>query len=166
MDFIELHKRVHDRKAFDCGEFELNDFLKTKAAQHAAVGISKTLVLTTPEHPQDISAFYTVVAATVSSEVLPQNLPSTPIPVFLIAQMAVALPYHGQGLGKITLIKALEYLWRVSKSMPANAIILDCLNGEVEGFYSKFGFERLYVHNNRVRMFLPMKTVNQLFEGE
>ena len=32
-----------------------------------------------------------------------------------------------------------------------------------QAFYSKFGFEVLCDYNGRIRMFLPMNTVQQLF---
>jgi len=48
--------------------------------------------------------------------------------------------------------------------MKAYAIIVDCLNEKAEHFYSKYGFEVLRCHNGRVRMFMPMKIVGQLFQ--
>ena len=43
--FEELDKSVHDRNSFDCGELELNVFIKTQAAKHMQAGISRTMVL-------------------------------------------------------------------------------------------------------------------------
>jgi len=67
-------------------------------------------------------------------------------------------------LGKITLIKALEYLWGINTYMKAYAIIVDCLNENAEKFYSKYGFELLGCSNGRTRMFISMKIVGQLFQ--
>lgn len=47
--------------------------------------------------------------------------------------------------------------------MRAYAIIVDCLTDAAEQVYTKYGFETLCEYNGRVRMFLPMKTVAQLF---
>ncbi|EKL20706.1 hypothetical protein VCHC61A2_2593 [Vibrio cholerae HC-61A2] len=47
--------------------------------------------------------------------------------------------------------------------MRAYAIVVDCLTDSAQAFYTKFGFEVLCEHNERIRMFLPMKTVEQLF---
>ncbi len=169
--FVELDKAHHDRISFDSGEEELNDFIRTKAAKHMAAGISRTMVLPAvtplPGGKFPICAFYTITPSSIARETFPtdlvKRLPHYPIPVFLIAQLAVHFEFHGKGLGKITLIKALEYLWEVNAHMRAFAIIVDCLNDNAQSFYSKFDFEVLCTQNGRTRMFLPMKTVEQLF---
>lgn len=174
--FIPLDKSIHDRTSFDCGENELNQFLKTKAAKHMKVGVSNTLVMATETQLADsqlkngkrpISAFYTVTPSAIERKTLPEDLarklPHYPVPVFLIAQLAVEKKYHGQKLGQITLIKALEFLWTINQQMPAYAVIVDCLNKNIEKFYKKFGFEVLDDDNGKVRMYIPMKTVGELF---
>ncbi|MBW2100299.1 MAG: GNAT family N-acetyltransferase [Deltaproteobacteria bacterium] len=171
-EFVELDKAIHDRAQFDCGEVELNGFIRTKAAKHMKVGISRTMLLPAsvplPDGKYPICAFYTIAPGSISRETLPKKLmkklPRYPVPVFLLAQLAVHLKYHGQGLGKITLIKAIEYLWEINSHMRAYAIIADCLNENAEHFYSKYGFEVLCRHNGRLRMFLPMTIVRQLFQ--
>jgi len=91
-----------------------------------------------------------------------KKLPRYPIPVFW-AQLAVHQEFHGSGLGKVSLIKALEYLWEINAHMRAYAIVVDCLTKQAESFYAKYGFDVLCEINGRVRMFIPMKTVGQLF---
>ena len=77
--------------------------------------------------------------------------------------MAINIEYQGTGLGKITLIKALEYLWQVNSQMTAYAIVVDCINNNVKQFYKKYGFETLCDHNGKTRMYLPMNVVKSLF---
>lgn len=177
--FVELDKSKHDRESFDCDESDLNTFIKTHAAKHMQAGISRTMVLPAtvpltdkesdkePIQKVSICSFYTVVPSSIGRETLPvqlaKKLPRYPVPVFLLAQLAVDKEFHGEGLGKISLVKALEYLWEVNKYMPAYAIVVDCLNDSAEKFYQKFGFEFLCEQNGRTRLFLPMKTVGQLF---
>ncbi len=43
--FVELDKVHHDRSAFECGEKDLDSFIRTQAAKHMEIGISKTMVL-------------------------------------------------------------------------------------------------------------------------
>lgn len=169
--FEELSKSKHDRDSFDCGESELNTFIHTQAAKHMQAGISRTMVLsgTAPllNQKYPICAFYSVAPSSIGRKTLPaslaKKLPHYPIPVFLLAQLAVHKEFHGNGLGKVSLIKALEYLWAVNAHMRAYAIVVDCLTDSAQGFYQKFGFQVLCEQGGRVRMFLPMKTVGQLF---
>lgn len=170
-EFIALDKQVDDRSTFTCGEDELDHFLKTQAAKHMKVGVSKTMLLPAinplPNGKYPICSFFTVAPSSIKRASLPtkiaKSVPHYPIPVFLIAQLAVHTACHGQGLEKITLVKALEYLWKVNDHMRAFAIIVDCLNENVEQFYTKYGFELLNSENERTRLFIPMKTVAQLF---
>jgi GNAT superfamily N-acetyltransferase len=169
--FVELDKAHHDRSAFECGEKELDSFIRTQAAKHMEIGISKTMVLPGLEllsnRKKFICAFYTIAPSSIRRETLPatlaKKLPFYPVPVFLLAQMAVHADCQGQGLGKVTLINALEYLWNMNSYMRAFAVVVDCLNTTAEQFYKKYGFEFLCNHNGRTRMFISMKTLEQLF---
>lgn len=171
--FVELDKSAHDRDVFDCGEAELNTFIRQFAAKHMQANISRTMILPAkillPNNKLPICTFYTMAPSAISRETLPSHLakklPHYPIPVFLLAQLAVNTHHQGHGLGKISLIKALEYLWQVSQFLTAYAVIVDCLNEKAERFYTKYGFELLCENNGRKRMFMPMKTVNQLFSA-
>lgn len=170
--FLELDKTLHDRESFDCGEQELNAFLRTKALRHMKVGVSRTLVLPGEDVNNQgrrlIHAFFTVAPSMVNRETFSEQeakrLPLYPVPVFLIAQLAVDRRHQGEGLGKITLIKALEYLWKVNAHMPAYAVVVDCLTEKAITFYEAYGFRSLGQWRNHERLFLPMKTVDRLFE--
>ena len=171
--FVELDKAIHDRSTFDCGSEELNTFLQRHALRHMKVGVSKTMVLPALEALSNgkypICSFYTVAPSSIQRDALPQNisksLPHYPVPVFLIAQLAVDKRVQGQQLGKVTLIQALEFLWQVNQQMRAYAVVVDCVNDSVEEFYKKHGFHYLCKNCGKTRMFLPIKTVGQLFRG-
>lgn len=170
-EFEELSKALHDRDSFDCGEPELNKFIKTQAAKHMHAGISRTMVLSgstpLPNQKLPICAFYSIAPSSIDRDTLPLNLakklPRYPVPVFLIAQLAVQKEFHGKGLGKISLIKALQYLWEVNAHLRAYAVVVDCLTDSAQQFYAQYGFDILCEHNGRIRMFIPMKTVGALF---
>ena len=172
-EFVELDKGIHDRASFDCGETELNLFIQTQASKHMQAGISRTMVLPAsnpfPNQKIPICAFYSITPGSICRDTLPKalvkKLPRYPIPVFLIAQLAVHREFQGEGLGKICLVNALKYLWEINAHMRAYAIIVDCLTDAAEKFYAKYGFEVLCEHNGKVRMFLPMKTVARLFSS-
>lgn len=170
--FVELAKSVHDRESFACGEPELDDFIKKQALRHMQAGISRTMVLPAVKPMLDgrypICAFYTIAPGSISRKTLPdrlaKKLPGYPIPVFLLAQLAVHEDYKEEGLGKVALIKALEHLYDINVHMRAYAVIVDCLNESIAAFYEQFGFELLAKQDGQDRLFLPMKTVKRLFE--
>ena len=169
--FVQLSKSEHDRPSFNCGEPELNDLLQTKAAKHMTVGISRTMVLPTieplPNGKKGICAFYTIAPSSISRQSLPEKLqkrlPHYPVPVFLLAQLGVDRQFQGQGLGKISLVKALAHFKKINSHMRGYAVIVDCLNENAERFYFQYGFQKLDEHSQRTRLFLPMKTIEQLF---
>lgn len=172
--FVPLNKTLHDRSSFDCGENELNNFLQTRALKHMKMGISKTMVLSnnlsSSETIIPIRSFYTLAATSIDPHKFPgeiaKKLPYYPTPVFSIAQLAVSKDYHRHKLGTLTLVQALKHLLRINQEMPAFGVIVDCLNENLEAFYTHFGFKVLYQHNARIRMFLPMKTLEQLLSHE
>ena len=165
--FVELDKTVHDRKAFDCGTAELNLFFQQFAAKHRAAGISMTMVLPAQDNTADICAYYTLSHTEIKRQSLPKSaakrLPHYPIPVILIAQLAVHHQAHGQGLGKVTLIRALQHAFEIDEHLPSYAVVVDALDEQVQGFYEQYGFEEIDTNNHRKRLFLPMKTIAQLF---
>lgn len=169
--FVELDKKVHNRSSFDCGEQELNIFIQTQAAKHMAAGISKTLVLPAVDALSNgmfpICSFYTITPTSIERKTLPKalskKLPHYPVPAFLLAQLAVDVACHKRGLGKITLIKALEKLWGITSQMNAYVVIVDCLNDDARQFYEKYGFEMLSHQNGKDRLFIRMKTIGGLF---
>lgn len=172
-EFELLDKQLHHRKSFDCGQVELNSFIDKFAAKHMQSGISRTIVLPSAQiqlsDKYAICAFYTITISAIERETLPQKLarklPRYPIPVYVLAQLAVDKTFQGQGLGKIALINSLEYIWNVNQHMSAYAVVVDCLNDDAQAFYLKYGFQVLCNNNGKVRMFMPMETVGLLMKG-
>lgn len=173
-EFEEFDKAVHKRDAFDCGKKELNIFLEKEAARHQRANISKTYVLPasgrSAEGKKEICSFYTITPGVIKREDLDNELsrkmPRYPIPVILIAQLAVRSKNQGQGLGKITLISALKRVVSIAEYLACYAVTVDCLDEEALAFYSKYGFKKLCTHNDRTRMYLPIDTVRQLFDSQ
>jgi len=169
LHFVELCKQAHSRKTFDCGSDELNTFLYQFAAKHKEVGVSKTMVLPadSTDKPAPICAFYTLSHTEIKRTTLPpsiaKKLPHYPVPVLLIAQLAVHKDLQGRGLGEVSLIQALRHCLNINSFLPSYAVIVDSLENNVIEFYTQFGFKKLSNHNNRTRLYIPMKTLSLLF---
>lgn len=168
--FVEFDKTKHDRKTFDCGTNELNSFLRSKADEHRKLKISRTMVLPADQLGTNqlapIQAYYTTSSTTVKKTDIPdvtKRMPPYPVPVYVITCLAVSKEWQRQGLGKITLIKALENLYEVSKSMPAFAVVIEPIDARAENLYRKYGFQDLENNADSRRLFLPMGTLEALF---
>ena len=164
--FVELDKSVHDRKSFDCGEEELNRFLQQFAARNRIAGTSKTIVLPAIENKSIICAWYTLAHGSVDKHTLPRamtkRLSNYPVPIMLIAQLAVHREMQGQGLGTRTLIDALSRAYEIDSYLPYWAVIVDALNDNAQKFYESFGFQAIGNQSHRVRLFLPMTRVKEI----
>ena len=79
----------------------------------------------------------------------------------MLGRLAIDKNFQGKGIGKILLIDALKRCFGASDSIGAFAVIVDPLDKEAERFYKKYGFIKL---PDSGKMFLPMKTIRELFE--
>lgn len=165
--FVELDKTTHKRQAFDCGQDTLNRFIQQYAARHRQAGISKTMVLANSEY--GIRSFYTLSHTVIQRHSLPKNqtkkLPFYPIPVLIIGQLAVHKKEQGTGLGKVTLIKALQHCYEIHQVLPSFAVIVDAIDGSAVSFYQQYGFSLLEsAETTPIRLWLSMKAIETLFE--
>jgi hypothetical protein len=61
---IEPLSHAHDRESFDCGEQELNEFLRKYALQNQEKGIARTFVAVKPNRKR-VDGYYTLSAGCV-----------------------------------------------------------------------------------------------------
>jgi len=172
--FVALHKSLHDRASFDCGEDALNTFFHRYARQGMDVGVNYTWVLPAAGTPKgekkQICAWYTLSIAHIRHESLPpesaKRLPHYPLPVFVLGQLAVDVRCQGQGLGDITLINALRRCTQLSQQgqVAAIAVVVDVLNDSAMGFYRRYpDFRPLCLSDHSLpRLFIPMHVVRQI----
>jgi GNAT superfamily N-acetyltransferase len=160
---IEPLSRQHDRQSFDCGEAELNDFLRKQARQNAEKDFSRTYVLVRPPSLR-ITGFYTVCSGSVRLEDVPaaaaKGLPRYPVPVMVLARLAVDVARQGQGLGGDLLIDALRRATRLSDEVGVAAVTVDAMNQRARDFYMKFGFQPLL--DDDLHLFVFLKTIRAL----
>lgn len=163
--FIPLEKK-HNRKDFDCGNRELNEYLKRYARQNDKSGINKTFVAVKSDTPLIIDGYYTISSCTIDFQSLPEEkrrkLPAYPIPAALIGRLAVDISCQGEGLGTELLVNALWRIVRASSEIGIYAVRVDAIDDRAKEFYLKHEF--IPFGDNPLSLFLPIKTVKQEFE--
>jgi GNAT superfamily N-acetyltransferase len=137
-----LLKKDHDRNAFDCGVPTLNDYLKKYALQNQKKHAARTYVATRGNR---IVGYYTLAYGSVSLEEAPPSvksgLPRHPIPVILLARLAVDSTEQGHGLGAALLKDALLRTIQAAEIAGLRAMLVHAKDDAAKSFYEKFGFE-------------------------
>jgi len=167
--FVALDKSKHDVSAFCCDKPSMDNFLAQLTANHAQQGLSKIWVLS-EENTQDkerLAAYLTlsqhgIEKASISSK---KSLPLYPIPVVLLARLAVDVNYQQTGLGGKTLITALVTAYELcQQGLPAYDLVLNVLDENAVTFYAHYQwFEPLTSHPKR--LFIGMKSIEQFVKG-
>ena len=165
--FAAVDAVQYDLKSFDCGKEGMNKFLSRYAVKNKSLGISATWVL--PSESEDIAAasiaaYYTLAASTLSREVIPveSKLPAYPVPVVLLARLAVDRKFQGQGLGEKTLVQALRHAVALcERGLPAFGLVLDVLDEDALAFYQKFDLFDVLT-DNPMRLFVSMNTLKRI----
>jgi GNAT superfamily N-acetyltransferase len=137
-----LLTKDHDRNSFDCGVSPLNDYLKKYALQNQKKDAARTYVATRGNR---IVGYYTLAYGSVSLDEAPQSvksgLPRHPIPVILLARLAVDSTEQGRGLGASLLKDALLRTIQAAEIAGLRAMLVHAKDDSAKRFYEKFGFE-------------------------
>jgi GNAT superfamily N-acetyltransferase len=165
-----LDKNTQDIKAFDCGKPKMNAFLSRFAFKHSKLGLSSTWVLLEQvdskqnNEKNKIAAYYTLASSTVIKSEIPshQSLPHYPIPVVLLARLAVDKQYQGEGLGAKLLVTALRHTVELTnQGLPAYGLVLDVLDDDALSFYRYFDFFEPFT-DDPMRLFIGMDSIKKL----
>jgi len=148
----ERLQRRHPRRSFRSGQFEVDDWLRTKAWQHQKKHLSVTKVLL--DETNRIVGYYTLATGQVDFGDLPdeltKRLPRRWLPVAVLAWLGVSADHQGYGLGRILLAQALRDCYEAGDTFAFVAVILDCLTDAAKSFYQKWDFEELPGHPYRL----------------
>ncbi len=161
---IERWDRSHERGEFCCGKASLDDFLRSFVSQYEKRKLGRTYVAVRPGEKQ-VLGYYTLAAGSVSFQNLPsgaaKKLPRHPVPVVLLARLAVDQTTRGRGLGKELLTDALKRCLELSESLGMHAVEVDAIDEGAKAFYQKYGFVPLL--DNDLHLYLPLATIADAF---
>jgi predicted GNAT family N-acyltransferase len=159
-------KKKYNRAAFSCEHEALNTYIQRQASQDIKKHVAAVFVLT-PDG-KTIAGYYTLSQYALDSGGVPERtmrslgLPKyKELPATLLGRLARSLSLRGQRVGELLLMSALKQALDHSQRIASMAVVVDAKDDPAKAFYRKYGFLELPDHPNR--LFLPMKTVEQMF---
>ncbi len=157
----EAIARHHDRKAFDCGSRELNEYLNRYARQNHESGGAKTFVAVAPEAPTGVLGFYSISPGAMEFARVParftKGLGRYEVPVYRLGRLAVRVDLHGRGLGGELLLAAGLRALTVSVEVGGVALAIDAKDERAAAWYERFGALRLL--DDALKLVLPLTTI-------
>jgi GNAT superfamily N-acetyltransferase len=161
---IEKLRRDHPVEAFDCGRPGLNRYLARFAWQNQQAGASQTYVGLVDDA---IVGFHTLVVGEVSHEGAPERLTKGlarhPVPIMLLARLAVDQRWHGRGIGKALLKDALQRTLQAADIAGIRAFVVHAKDEEAQRFYRHFDFIPFPI--DPLQLFVLLKDVRRILSG-
>ena len=139
-----IHKldRTHRVESFDCGYEGLDRYLTRFALNNQSAGSAHTYVAV--EGDRAIGYYSLAVGAVAHAEAPPRvtkGLARHPVPVMLLARLAVDRAARGQGLGAILLHDALRRTLQAADIVGIRAVIVHAKGDDAKRFYEHFDFD-------------------------
>lgn len=153
--------RRHDRQSFDCGEPELNDYLRLYARQNHQSGGAKTFLAISNADGKTVLGYYSLSPASIeyarTPEVVSRGLGRYDVPGFRLGRLAVDHTMQGQGLGGQLLLSAGRRCIRAATEVGGVALLIDAMNERAAGWYASYGAVPLL--DAPLTLLLPLSTM-------
>lgn len=124
------------------GEAVLDDWLKKRGLKNQALGAARTFVVC-KKGTKQIAGYYSLATGSVNhteaTGSLRRNMPD-PMPVIILARLAVDVSFRGEGLGADLLHDAVLRCFRVAENIGVRAIMVHTLTEEARNLYIHHGF--------------------------
>ena len=138
---IEALRRDHAVDAFDCGREDLNRFLLRFAFSNQQAGASRTYAGLSGS---EIIGFHTLVFGQVSHDEAPERLTKGlarhPVPIMLLARLAVSRTWQGKGVGAGLLKDAMRRTLMAAEIAGIRAFGVHATDDGARAWYERFGF--------------------------
>ena len=137
----ELLAPRHKLEEFDCGKPVLNDWLVRHARQAQGAGSTKTFVAADEDQ---VLGYFSLTVGQIDTFDVPERMRKGmghyPLPVVLLARLAVSTSAQGRGLGWGLLQDAIARTVLISEQAGVRAMLTHPLDQEAAAFYTRFGF--------------------------
>ena len=135
--------KQHDRQSFNCGQPELNEFLRSHARQSHERGAAKTFLAIDDGDGKTVHGYYSLSPASVeyarTPKIVRRGLGRHDIGAYRLGRLAARIDLHGQGLGGQLLLAAGWRCLRVAEEIGGTAMLIDAKNAQVAAWYASYG---------------------------
>jgi len=131
----------HRLEGFDCGKPALNDWLVRHARQAQGSGSAKTFVVADDDR---VAGYFSLTVGQVdvldAPERIRKGMGQYPVPVVILARLAVSAPDQGRGIGFGLLQDAIRRTMLIAEQAGIRALLTHPIDHEAAKFYTRFGF--------------------------
>lgn len=152
---------IHQINEFECGETALDDWLKRRAMTNHLSGASRTFVVT--DINNRVFAYYALAAGAVSHQLSTTSVRRTmpdPVPVMVLARLAVDRRAQGNKLGAALLQDAVARVKLVAQNAGVRALLVHALHDQAKQFYEHYGFQASPLHPMTLMLRLTLPQVS------
>ena len=145
----------HQLGDFDCGKPALNDWLIRHAMQAQSSGSARTCVVV--EGARVVGYFSLAVGQADAMDVpdrIRKGMGRYPIPVVILARLAVSLQDQGKGIGVGMLQEAIRRTIGIADQAGVRALLTHPIDEEASRFYRRFGFESSPIREQQLLLLL------------
>lgn len=134
----------HHLEGFECGDEALDTWLVRYSRHAEAAGSARVFVAT--DDGGRVVGFYALAggevrAADATVRLLKGQPGERPVPVIILARLAVDRSHQGRGLGRSLLQDAMLRAATVADSIGVRALVVHAGSDEAREWYLQFGFE-------------------------
>ena len=138
---VEALSDKHNLESFSSGSEPLDNWLRNSAPKALA---SQTARVFVTHLDLDVKGYYALAASSILKATLPANrnkgLPRHPIPMVLLARLAVDKSFQGQGVGQALVADAIERAAKISLNLGVFGLVTNAKDEEAVRFYERLQF--------------------------
>lgn len=163
--FIEQLSPNHQVADFDCGVAALTEWLQRHALVNQAADAAQTYI---GMRGQRILGYYALAAGSVDRAAAPQRvakgLARHPVPVVVLARLAVDQHEQGRGIGAALLKDSLRRVAAAAGIVGVRALFVHAKDEAACRFYERFDFESS--PDEPLRLFLLLKDLRKTLQAD